>query len=197
MEDAMTIIKMDNRQDLRDPPLELVHPRTVTKLPRVSTTSSRDLSPQPNFVLSHLVDRPGPSSEDTFGSSVALSPRPIMPRLIANRVGPVLVDACSGGRSIDIRPNEGETNSTKKKAPPSQQEDCNRVDCFLHRLTQNEAVFRFVEHRPELLFEKVQLRAYEWLIVHSSSAAVISFYLPRFWTPSSSLISSGWCLLMV
>ncbi|GAB4839077.1 hypothetical protein Ancab_028605 [Ancistrocladus abbreviatus] len=115
MEDVTTVIKTGKRQDLRDTPLELARPRSVTKIPRVSTTSSGDLSPQPNFVSSYPVDRPGPCYEDAFGSFAALSPWPISkPRLIADRVGPVFVDACSKGHSVDVRPADRETKSTKK-----------------------------------------------------------------------------------
>ncbi|GAB4827112.1 hypothetical protein Ancab_033999 [Ancistrocladus abbreviatus] len=115
MEDATIVIKTSERQDLRDPPLALARPCSETKIPRVSTTSLGTLSPRPIFVLSHPVDKPGPCSEDAYGSSVAFSPRPISkPRSIADRVGLDFVDACSGGHSIDTQPPNGETNSAKK-----------------------------------------------------------------------------------
>ncbi|GAB4856520.1 hypothetical protein Ancab_014437 [Ancistrocladus abbreviatus] len=117
MEDVTIVIKTGERHYLWDPLLEQERPSTETKIPRASEVSSAAPSSRPKLVLSRHVDRPGPSSQDAYGSSAGLSSWPISKHcLTANRVGPDIVDAHSGDLSDDICSTDGETPINKKKA---------------------------------------------------------------------------------
>ncbi|GAB4833901.1 hypothetical protein Ancab_032148 [Ancistrocladus abbreviatus] len=108
MEDETIVIEMGERQDLRDPPLEQARSGPDNKTQCSSEASSSVLSPRPKLALSRPVDRPRPSS-------ASLSPQPILNRSpSANKVGPDIEAACSGGLPAVIRSTDGVTPKIKK-----------------------------------------------------------------------------------